>query len=843
MPRRPDPDAFRFEHDQHGLPDPETFDVISWHDGGEAHELLQATNPDQSEIRWLHRTSGGEFEAVPLDFVRDLLAALRPESRWAGLIQKLLGLVPDEPGEPSIDPETNEWTLPTGAPPQTEQVVVTIPPRPPAMAERIDLYFLADTTASMGALITEVQSALPLVRDALIAQGVDVAVGAGQYRDFFDADPPGPYTHEADPDPDPAVAEGVVNAWAPAGGGDSAESQLYALQRIADGAVTWRPDSQRVVLWFGDNPGHEPICPAISGMASPIYVSTVASALASQEIRVIATSDGNRSGLNGDPVPLSRDLTPQCGEPTGAPGQGTFITSTTGGVHLSGIDAGNLGDALLDGVVTATNSYDTVELVATGGSSGAVSAIQPQSYSGPFDATVKEEFTFEVTFEGTLECTFQDLHEFGALEARVDGVTVVQKPVHVIVPRCFELIQINSDPSAVNQTVWKGAAENNTPPFDIAVFARIGSDMGVAQHQGDPTDASNWRWTNLGDAGRPLVGRPDGLASDRGANWWERDYLQVFVQNDRDETIAFWWDGRGWSSTNLGNRGGARSIADPASLATRHSYGDGDDALHDSVDKARVFVPAVDGGVRMLRELAGGSSWHPSIDLGAHPDAATPVARGSGISKYEPLRVDYCFFIDTAGILYTVHSEGPDGLAWDWHALGTPPDVTLASPSSPSALSRTIPDGSEAAVFVRDSEPEPQLWLMQWQGIRAAQNPAWRNLGTPPGALIASSPAGGSLSVGGDLRLYGAVVDALGDVHVRVILDADDPTAAGPWHDIGSPPRVRAIGEISIAAHGYGEVDGLIVFARCTDNHLWMRAIGPDGSPQQGWRQLDRTPL
>lgn len=56
---------------------------------------------------------------------------------------------------------------------------------------------------------------------------------------------------------------GAVATWSASGGSDGAEGQFFALHALAvDPAIGWRPGARRIVVWFGDYPGHDPICTA-----------------------------------------------------------------------------------------------------------------------------------------------------------------------------------------------------------------------------------------------------------------------------------------------------------------------------------------------------------------------------------------------------------------------------------------------------------------------------------------------------------------------------------------------------------------------------------------------------
>ncbi|MBI3686457.1 MAG: hypothetical protein HY241_03820 [Actinobacteria bacterium] len=176
-------------------------------------------------------------------------------------------LVPREPV--GIDPTVNNLTLPECAT-ERETVTVTVPKS--GAAPKADVYLLADTTGSMGPVIDAVKLGITaIVSDPSLAF-YDVAWGAGNYKDFPGGEfNPYPFGHQLAPTPGAAAVTAAVSTWAAFGGLDTPEGQLYALHTIAtDPAIGWRPDSRRILVWFGDAPGHDPVCAAISGAAGDV---------------------------------------------------------------------------------------------------------------------------------------------------------------------------------------------------------------------------------------------------------------------------------------------------------------------------------------------------------------------------------------------------------------------------------------------------------------------------------------------------------------------------------------------------------------------------------------------
>src|SRR5439155_3521526 len=186
-----------------------------------------------------------------------------------------------------IDPPSNTWTLPKCAS-ERETVTVTVPPfgGPP----KADVYLLADTTSSMGSVLAAVAAGSTTIVNTPLPG--DVAWGVGNYRDFPVPTPNSyAFQHQVSPTTNTAAATGAIGTWTADEGSDGSEGQLFALQQIAtDPAIGWRPDSKRILVWFGDAPGHDPICAAISGLGADVTEATATAALAAAGITVVAVS-------------------------------------------------------------------------------------------------------------------------------------------------------------------------------------------------------------------------------------------------------------------------------------------------------------------------------------------------------------------------------------------------------------------------------------------------------------------------------------------------------------------------------------------------------------------------
>ncbi|MBA2955156.1 HYR domain-containing protein [Nocardioides sp. CGMCC 1.13656] len=233
---------------------------------------------------------------------------------------------------PGVSPSSYSDALDPGASVTITKTVET-PPIPPIP----DIVLMADTTGSMGtsianvrtnasAIVANIQGAQPGARFA-VAEYKDEAAAAFGYR--VDQQLTG---NAAD------VVTGI-NAWVAGGGGDEPEDWIGALGRVPT-TISFRPDSTRVLVMFGDAPSHDP---------SLGFTETAArDGLVSAGIRVIAINVPNLSGA------------PRLD----ASGQATRVTAATGGT-LAAANPDQVAATILSelqnlpAVVTHTTTCDT----------------------------------------------------------------------------------------------------------------------------------------------------------------------------------------------------------------------------------------------------------------------------------------------------------------------------------------------------------------------------------------------------------------------------------------------------------------------------------------------------
>jgi hypothetical protein len=264
---------------------------------------------------------------------------------------------------PGVTPSTTSHTLRYG-----EHVTLTKTVSTPPVVPRPDIYFLADTTGSMGSVLTNVQSNAADVLASIDAVATDPRYGAGNYKDFQSPVQLDPYAFQNQAsipavDDDGAAALAAIQAWSADGGVDLPEGNLFALHQLLAEA-NFRSGATKVVVWFGDAPGHDPVCAAISGQPAAVTEASVTAELVAAGVRVIAvsTTTGAPNGLDGDPLFDATDYVAACGAPGGTAGQATRIANATGGTAFSDVPPDEVSAAILDGL---TNLPVTVTPVAT----------------------------------------------------------------------------------------------------------------------------------------------------------------------------------------------------------------------------------------------------------------------------------------------------------------------------------------------------------------------------------------------------------------------------------------------------------------------------------------------
>jgi len=294
----------------------------------------------------------------------------------------------------SISPTSVSATLGVGDS-VTVHKTVTVDDKP--AATQADIYFLADTTGSMGGTIASVKASASTILSSLVStysSGLSFAVG--EYKDFGDV-----YTYRLNTAMTSvqATAQAGINAWAAGGGGDTPEAELFALNSLATSPATgWRTGSEKILVWFGDAPGHDP--------SGGITEAIATAALVSNKIETLAVDVG---AMNSS-------------------GQASRIAAATGGSYQAGVNPATIVAAINAAIKTAFDTYSIVSLDTTEVPAGVGVSFTPGSYTGAFDRSITRTFGFDLTFTGLASGDYS-FDTYGT----VDGGRVAAERDHVVV--------------------------------------------------------------------------------------------------------------------------------------------------------------------------------------------------------------------------------------------------------------------------------------------------------------------------------------------------------------------------------------------------------------------------
>lgn len=411
---------------------------------------------------------------------------------------------------PTIQPTTNQLTLELGTE-QEEVVTVTIPKD--VGVNKADVYLLSDTTNSMRDFLNVVKAEANNIVGASFGDA-DVAFGVGNYRDLPRWDPP--FVHQCDPTTDTSKAAEEIQNWTNGTGVDLPEAQFYALHKLAEAPegpeIGWRSNSKRIVVWFGDAPGHDPICQAMSGLDVDITEASVQARLVEQGITVIAISFRG-SGLDGDPTRGANSNWNECGI-GGEVGQASRIAAATGGKHVTDIDADEIVQTIIDLIDATIKDISEVKLVPTADIAPFVGSITPASFTN-LPGEEEHVLEFKVVCQGVNPCANQDAMHAGAMDAVADGATIASQSVQVTVPAC--------NPNRLTRFILVNAETNEDirviEENDILDLSALPAALNVRVESGDAVNSVNFSMTphNTNLKGQENQ-RPFSLFGDTGPN-------------------------------------------------------------------------------------------------------------------------------------------------------------------------------------------------------------------------------------------------------------------------------------------------------------------------------------
>lgn len=229
-----------------------------------------------------------------------------------------------------------------------------------ASPSRTDFYLLSDATGSMGTAIATAKARANEII-TIFGNRPNVAFGVGMYRDEEELNMGFMNLQSIITTSDDEgnllttnvnQVKQAINRLAASGGGDRDEANLVALYKVAtDKSIGWRENSRKILVYFGDFPGHEPTC-VIPGLT--ITRKNVISALSAKRITVIAV---NFVGLNFAPTSFKCSA----GLPAAGTGQAKDITTGTAGVEIPSSSQALLVAAIRKGLENLPKDFDVDE--------------------------------------------------------------------------------------------------------------------------------------------------------------------------------------------------------------------------------------------------------------------------------------------------------------------------------------------------------------------------------------------------------------------------------------------------------------------------------------------------
>ncbi|WP_082599493.1 HYR domain-containing protein [Nocardioides sp. Root151] len=209
---------------------------------------------------------------------------------------------------PGVTPSPYATALEPG-----QSVTITKTVETPVIPPNPDIVFLADTTTSMGASISNVQANADSIVDQVLADQPTAQFAVADYKDV--ADYSGAHFNlRQQLTADPAAVAAGINAWTPlsGGGSDAAEDWIGALGEVPS-AIDFRSDGTPVVVMFGDSTSHDP--------SAGFSLATATAALQAAGVRVIAIAVPGADGFLWNGLDTA--------------GQATAVTNSTGGTLAS----------------------------------------------------------------------------------------------------------------------------------------------------------------------------------------------------------------------------------------------------------------------------------------------------------------------------------------------------------------------------------------------------------------------------------------------------------------------------------------------------------------------------
>lgn len=327
---------------------------------------------------------------------------------------------------------------------------------------RGDIFFLVDTTGSMGLAISNVRSSLStMIVPAISSAIADVVMGVGDYRDF-PVDPYGdagdwPFRVRQTMTADVSAVQTALNMLAAGGGNDGPESTVEGLYRAVAGAscpdgfgeACFRNSSHPIIVVVTDAEMHNGPggANAYSGVTARTWTEMIA-ALNAENVKVVGAAVDPFSV--GFPFPLPNVARPHLEQLAMA----TSSRSYSGALTVYDAPGGSVSSAVVDGIVdlvgatrqdVTSRTLDDPSDPAGVDATRFITAVTPlrATRATTFDATTfygvagGTTVTFSVTFQNNFLPEQSYVQIFQAFIEVLDvesGTTLDRRNVYIVVP-------------------------------------------------------------------------------------------------------------------------------------------------------------------------------------------------------------------------------------------------------------------------------------------------------------------------------------------------------------------------------------------------------------------------
>lgn len=382
--------------------------------------------------------------------------AANPDSDMDGVTDGVEVLAGTDPTDPtSTIPSTDFYVvLPFEDPEQHRDLEFR------ARLGRADVFFLVDTTGSMGLAIANVRSSLSTTIVPGLADAIaDLTMGVGNFRDF----PTSPYGDTGDwsfrlaqsMTSDVSAVQTALGTLFAGGGGDEPEASTEALWSTVGGtcasgsgfgAACFRSASHPIVIHITDANFHNGPSSAndYTGLTAHTWTETL-STLTSNDVKVV--------GVAVSTIPIPLPIPPESRDDLEALATATSSRSSTGALTVYTAAAGAVSTSLLDGVadlvgaesqdVTARKLDDTTDGVDATQFIGAITPLRA-TRATRFDATTfygvagGTQVTFDVAFHNTTVRSTEHVQLYRAFIEVYDvasSAALDRRNVYIVIPR------------------------------------------------------------------------------------------------------------------------------------------------------------------------------------------------------------------------------------------------------------------------------------------------------------------------------------------------------------------------------------------------------------------------